>query len=210
MLRGVATPEAPGAGRGGHGAGDATNRVPYCEPGAVGVPPPRDFEQRWHAGETMKALMARYGVTRDRVRGWVKTLGLKRPKNGRPRVKRLDWWRRAFRQAWDRGDSAERMAVRFGLTARRVLSLRGEMGLTPRIRRGPAAAEAETPAAEPPPVVISAASIEAPKMTMARPEWVRECCYVVSGPPWLYCGAATERGRSMCEAHRASCLARAA
>jgi hypothetical protein len=37
-----------------------------------------------------------------------------------------------------------------------------------------------------------------------------DCRFVVSGPPWVYCDQPTERGRSMCEAHRRVCIARAA
>jgi hypothetical protein len=209
MLRGTVTPLAPGAGRGGHGAGDATNRVPYCAPRAWGVPPPADFERRWLGGEATPALAASYGVSRDRLTSWRKQLGLPARKIGKPVRKWPDWRRRAFREAWLRGDSGPAMAERFGLSVRAVYALREDMGLPP---RWPPRDPAPFPAAKAPPAAISAASSEAPQMALPpdRPERLRECGYVISGPPWLYCGAATERGRSMCEAHRASCLARAA
>lgn len=212
MLRGPVPPVAPSAGRGGRGVPDVPNRVPYCAPRAWGVPPPPDFAGVWVGGMATKDICARYGVSKDRLTSWRKALRLPPRAIGKPRRGWPSWRRQAFKAAWRRGDSGKAMAERFGLTVRAVFALRAEFRLPP---RWPACDNPVPPPAEaaaPPARLVAgsfAVSVPAEGRTGGQPERVRECRFV-SGPPWLYCEEPTERGRSMCEAHRARCLARAA
>jgi hypothetical protein len=114
----------------------------------------------------------------------------------------------AFAAAWRAGDSGPVLATRFGLSLKRVYTLRCQLGLPPRYRIG----RPGEPAAEVRPAQAPARAWEtiAPVATPAGTARETDCRFVVSGPPWVYCDQPTERGRSMCEAHRRVCIARAA